>query len=80
MKEKEFDSFGLQLIRDGSRHFMRYDGGGIAVQLMEIPISAKGAAYLREHREDEQGLDAFFMGFPQERSNRARKVRYEELL
>ena len=43
MKEEIYNQYGVQVLLDGGRYFLRYDGGSIAVQIREISVSREEA-------------------------------------
>jgi hypothetical protein len=43
MSEVIFQDFGAEIIKRDGRYFIRYDGGGVVMQMKELPISESDA-------------------------------------
>lgn len=46
MKKEIYNDYGVQILVDRDKYYLRYDAGSIATQIREISISYKEAQYV----------------------------------
>lgn len=61
MLKETYNDYGVQVLVDKSKYYLRYDAGSIATQIREIPVSYREAQYVMS-LQDRMKVASFLRG------------------